>query len=120
MPVNTQPLITVVGALSKQGRSVVRSLLESQRYRVRALTRRIDSPEAQELADLGAELLQVPLEPGHKTEFIQAFKGADGVFMMTPGIPPDAQFALTHERELGQEIADAAVEAGVKHLVFTS
>lgn len=41
MQVTTQPLISVVGALSKQGRSVVRSLLESQRYRVRALTRRI-------------------------------------------------------------------------------
>ena len=120
MPVNTQPLITVVGALSKQGRSVVRSLLESQRYRVRALTRRIDSHEAKELADLGAELIQVPLELGHKTEFIQAFQGAHGVFMMTPGIAPDAPFAPTHEMELGREIADAAVEAGVQHLVFTS
>lgn len=120
MQVNIKPLITVVGALSKQGRSVVRSLLESQRYRVRGLTRRIDSPEAQALANLGAELIPVPLELGHKAEFIQAFKGADGVFMMTPGIPPDAPFAPTYETELGQEIADAAVEAGVQHVVFSS
>lgn len=120
MQVTTQPLISVVGALSKQGRSVVRSLLESQRYRVRALTRRIDSPEAKELVSLGAELVQVPLESGHKMEFIQAFNGAHGVFMMTPGIPPDAPFTATYEAELGQEIADAAVDAGVQHLVFSS
>lgn len=118
MQVNTKPLITVVGALSKQGRSVVRSLLESHRYRVRGLTRRVSSPEAKELINLGAELIQVPLSLGHKAEFIEAFKGANGVFMMTPGITPDAPLALTHERELGQEIADAAVEAGVQHLVL--
>jgi len=120
MQVNTKPLITVVGALSKQGRSIVRSLLESQRYRVRGLTRRVSSPEAKELTNLGAELIQVPLALGHKTAFIEAFKGAKGVFMMTPGITPAAPFAFTHERELGQEIADAAVEAGVQHLVFSS
>ncbi|TNV17942.1 NmrA/HSCARG family protein [Buttiauxella sp. B2] len=120
MSANNKPLIAVVGALSKQGRSVVRSLLKSQHYDVRALTRRIDSPEAQELASLGAQLMAVPLELGHKADFIQAFKGAHGVFMMTPGITPEAVHAQTHETELGKQIADAAVEAGVQHLVFTS
>lgn len=120
MSANHKPLITVVGALSKQGHSVVRSLLESQRYQVRALTRRVDSPQAQELAHLGAELINVPLELGHKEEFIQAFNGAHGVFMLTPGITPEAVNAQTHEAALGKEIADAAVEAGVKHLVFSS
>lgn len=120
MSAKNKPLITVVGALSKQGRSVVRTLLESQRYQVRALTRRVDSPQAQELARLGAELINVPLDLGHKDEFIQAFRGAYGVFMMTPGITPEAVNAQTHETALGKEIADAAVEAGVKHLVFSS
>lgn len=120
MQMNTKPLITVVGALSKQGRSVVSSLLESQRYRVRGLTRSISSPEARELIESGAELIQVPLLTGHKKEFIEAFKGAEGVFMITPGIPPEAPFAPTHERELGREIADAAMEAGVQYLVFSS
>lgn len=120
MQADRKPLITVVGALSKQGRSVVRSLLASQRYRVRGLTRRVSSPEAKELEKLGAEMIQVPLLPGYKQQFIQAFNGAKGVFMMTPGIAPEAPFAPTHEQELGKEIADAAVEAGVQHLVFTS
>ncbi|MFA3761052.1 NmrA/HSCARG family protein [Yersinia sp. 2544 StPb PI] len=117
---NSKPLITVVGALSKQGRSVVRTLLESQRYRVRALTRRVDSPEAQELALQGAELMAVPLELGHKETFVQAFKGAYGAFLMTPAITPQASHAETHETALGKQIADAAVEAGVKHIVFSS
>jgi uncharacterized protein YbjT (DUF2867 family) len=38
-----KPLVTVVGATSKQGRSVAHALLDSGRYRVRALTRRRDS-----------------------------------------------------------------------------
>jgi uncharacterized protein YbjT (DUF2867 family) len=116
----TKPLITVVGATSKQGRSVVRSLLASQRYRVRALTRRTDSPAAQELVQQGAELMTVPLVLGHQQDFIQAFAGSHGVFLMTPPITPDADHSETQETALGKELADAAVAAGVQHIVFSS
>jgi uncharacterized protein YbjT (DUF2867 family) len=112
----SKPLITVVGALSKQGRSVVRTLLGSGRYRVRALMRTIHSPEARSLAMAGAELVAVPLEVGHTRELVQAFRGAHGAFMLTPTIVPPA----THEAELGKELADAAVEAGVQHIVFST
>jgi uncharacterized protein YbjT (DUF2867 family) len=116
MSSNGKPLITIVGALSKQGRSVAHSLLQSGQYQVRALTRRVDAPEAQNLARLGAELVTVPLELGHTKDLVQAFRGSQGAFLMTPLIMPPA----THETELGKEQADAAVEAGVKHVVFTS
>ncbi len=113
---NEKPLITIVGATSKQGRSAARTLLRSGRYRVRALTRRVDSPEAQSLARQGAELVSVPLEPGRKQDLVHAFRGSHGAFLMTPVvIPPD-----THEFELGKQQADAAVEAGVRHIVFSS
>jgi uncharacterized protein YbjT (DUF2867 family) len=115
MSSDSKPLITVVGATSKQGRSVAQSLLQSGRYRVRALTRRLDAPEAQNLARQGAELKTVPLEPGHTKDFVEAFRGSDGAFLMTPPIMPPA----THETQLGKEQADAAVEAGVRHVVFT-
>lgn len=111
-----KPLITIVGALSKQGRSVVHALLESGSYRVRALTRRVDSVEAQRLASGGAELVNAPLELGYKQTMVETFTGSHGVFLMTPPIAPPA----THEAELGMELADAAVEAGVEHLVFSS
>jgi nucleoside-diphosphate-sugar epimerase len=115
MSQNSKPLITVVGALSKQGRSTAHTLLESGRYRVRALTRRVDAPEAQSLARLGAELVAVPLELGRQKDLVNAFRGSHGAFLMTPPIAPPA----THETELGKQQADAAVEAGVQHIVFS-
>jgi uncharacterized protein YbjT (DUF2867 family) len=111
-----KPLITIVGVLGKQGRSVAHTLLQSGRYRVRGLTRRIDSPAALKLAAQGAELVSVSLEPGNKKAFAEAFRGSDGVFLLTPGIIPPA----THETELGKQLADAAVEAGVRHIIFSS
>jgi uncharacterized protein YbjT (DUF2867 family) len=111
-----KPLITIVGVLGKQGLSAARTLLESGRYRVRGITRRIGSPEAQRLASMGAELISIPLELGHQKDFVKAFSGSDGVFLMTPSIAPPQ----THEMELGIELADAAVTAGVKHVIFSS
>jgi len=113
---NDKPLITIAGVLGKQGLSAARTLLESGRYRVRGITRRTTSPEAIGLAEQGAELVNLPLDLGHKEDFVEAFRGASGVFLMTPNIAPPA----THEMELGKQLADAVVEAGVSHLVFSS
>src|SRR5258707_77110 len=113
----SKPLITVVGASSKQGRSVANSLLDSGRYRVRALTRRLDSQPAQALAKKGAEVVVAPLELGRQAELTEALKGSAGAFLMTPPIVkvPPAELELT----LGQELANAAVAAGVEHVVFS-
>src|SRR4051812_20377202 len=111
-----KPLITVVGATSKQGRSVAGSLLTSGAFRVRALTRNVNSIQARSLAAEGAELAQVPLEMGRTRELVEAFRGAHGAFLVTPPIAPPA----THEAALGKQQADAAVEAGVEHVVFSS
>lgn len=111
-----KPLITIVGVLGKQGLSAARTLLESGKYRVRGITRRVDSPEAQRLTALGAELINLPLDLGHQKDFTAAFRGSHGVFMMTPGIAPPQN----HEMELGIQLADAAVAAGVQHLIFSS
>ncbi|NUP14450.1 MAG: NmrA/HSCARG family protein [Polyangiaceae bacterium] len=110
------PLITIVGATSKQGRSAAHTLLASGRYRVRALTRNVDSPEARSLAAKGAELCKVPLELGRTRALVEAFRGSHGAFLMTPPISPPA----THETELGKQQADAAVEAGVQHVVYSA
>lgn len=112
----TKPLITIVGILGKQGLSAAHSLLERGRYRVRGTTRRINSPEAISLAAKGVELINIPLDLGHYKAYVSAFQGSDGVFLMTPQIIPPA----THEFELGKELADAAIEAGVSYLIFSS
>jgi len=114
-----KPRITVFGATSKQGRSVVRTLLESQRYQVRAITRNIHSPVAQKLALLGAELKEISATPDRQ-QWVEAFSDSYGVFLMTPGFAPEASGAETPEASVGQQLADAAVEAGVKYIVFSS
>ena len=111
-----KPLITIVGVLGKQGGSAARTLLQSGRYRVRGITRRVDSPEALRLAEQGAELVSLPLDLGYEKDFEEAFRGSESIFMMTPGIIPPQ----THEMALGKQLADAAVKAGVQHIIFSS
>lgn len=119
LPSSSLPLITVAGASSKQGRSVARSLLASGRYRVRALARSADSAPMRELAQHGAEIVVAPLEAGHQAELAAAMRGSHGAFLMTPPmspVPPPGRPELT----LGVELADAALTAGVEHVVWSS
>ncbi len=111
-----KPLVAVYGATSKQGRSVATTLLKSGHFQVRVLTRNRNSTEARNLALLGAEIAIVPAGLGHFRELVTAFTGAEGVYLMTPQLDPrdDVEFAL------GKELADAAVAAGVNHIVFST
>jgi uncharacterized protein YbjT (DUF2867 family) len=111
-----KPRIAVYGATSKQGRSVATTLLQDGHFQVRVLTRNRHSSEARNLELLGAEIAIVPAGPGHFREIVTAFTDADGVYLMTPQLDPrdNVEFAL------GKELADAAVEAGVGHIVFST
>lgn len=118
-PASSLPLITIAGAASKQGRSVAGALLASGRYRVRALARSADSAPMRELARRGAEIVVVPLEAGRRDEFAAAMRGSHGAFLMTPAmapVPPPGRPELA----LGIELADAALAAGVEHVVWSS
>lgn len=116
MSSENKPTIAVVSSSSKQGRSVAHALLKSSRYHVRALTGRTDAPEAILLAEQGEELVHIPLGAARKEDLLAAFTGADGAFLMTPGeVPPGRS-----EFEIGRDMADAAVEAGLRHVVFSS
>lgn len=118
-PVASLPLITVAGASSKQGCSVARALLGSGRYRVRALARSAESARMRELAQLGAEIVIAPLEAGRQADLTAAMRGSHGAFLMTPPIspvPPPGRPELV----LGLELADAALAAGVEHVVWSS
>jgi uncharacterized protein YbjT (DUF2867 family) len=113
---NGKPLIAVYGATSKQGRSVALTLLQSGRFGVRAITRDRESREARSLEQLGAEIAAVPAGLGQHAQLVTAFSGADGAFLMTPPVypPEDVEFAL------GKQLVDAAAEAGVGHIVFST
>jgi len=102
----------VTGATGKQGGSVARQLLAKGRP-VRALTRSTTSPAAQELARLGATLVQGDL--GDRASLERAAAGASAIFCVTTSFEggPEA------ETQQGINVADAAKGANA-YLVYTS
>lgn len=108
-------LIAVTGATGQQGGAVARKLL-ADGWKVRALTRDVNKPAAQELASLGAEV--VPGNMENRVDLDAAFKGAYGVFSVQNFWLPGVGFE--GEIRQGKNVADAAKAAGVQHLVYSS
>ena len=110
----TTPLtVLVTGATGSQGGAVARRLLK-RGHRVRAFTRSADSPAARSLTDSGAEVLTGSFD--EPDSLVRASRGADAVFAMaTP-------FEAGREAEVrqGRHVFEAAREAGVGHLVYSS
>ncbi|GJQ34911.1 MAG: hypothetical protein JETCAE01_09210 [Anaerolineaceae bacterium] len=108
-------LIAVTGATGQQGGAVARKLL-AEGWQVRALTRDINKPAAQELKSLGAELVAGDME--NRANLNAAFNGVYGVFSVQNFWLPNVGFE--GEIKQGKAVADAAKAAGVKHLVYSS
>jgi len=70
-------LIVVTGATGKQGGATARELL-AKGHKVRALTRKPDSPAAREIATLGADVVAGDLDDAASLE--RSLAGAWGVF----------------------------------------
>ena len=104
----------VLGATGQQGGATARALLAAG-VAVRALVRDRTSGPARALADAGAEL--VPADLTDQESLRAAFSGVDGVFAMTTSFTPRGTEGETAD---GVRIADAAVAAGVPHLVYSS
>ena len=110
---NAERLIVVTGATGKQGGAVARSLLD-RGFRIRALTRNPHKPEAQALADRGAEVVQGDMEDRSAME--RALEGAYGVF----SVQNYWETGYDGEVQQGKTVADAAKAAGVEHFVYSS
>jgi len=108
-------MIAVNGATGQQGGAVARKLL-ADGWKVRALTRDVNKPAAQELASLGAEVVAGDMED--RAELDAAFKGAYAVFSVQNFWLPNVGF--DGEIKQGKNVADAANAAGVQHLVYSS
>ena len=108
-------IIAVTGATGQQGGAVARKLLE-EGWKVRALTRDLDKPAAQELKALGAEI--VPGDMDERAQLDAAFQGAYGVFSVQNFWLPGVGFE--GEIRQGKNVAEAAKAAGVQHLVYSS
>ena len=81
-------LVTVYGATGAQGGSVVRSLLKSKtgEFKVRGITRNLNSAKAKALAELGVEVVQA--DGARVDEMKQAFAGSWAVFVNTNSDDP--------------------------------
>ena len=108
-------IIAVTGATGQQGGAVARKLL-SDGWKVRALTRDVNKPAAQELKALGAEVVLGDMD--NRAQLDAAFKGAYGVFSVQNFWLPDVGFE--GEIRQGKNVADAAKDVGVEHLVYSS
>ena len=110
-------IIAVVGATGAQGGGLVNAILKDKKgpFAVRAITRDPNSAKAKALADAGAEVVAADVDD--EKSLAKAFKGAHGAFCVT--------FFWAHlkpEKELSQarNMAKAAKEAGVKHVIWST
>lgn len=111
--IKTDLTVLVAGATGNQGGAVARALLE-RGHKVRALTRNVDSTRSVALRSLGAEM--VAGDMNNADSIRAALEGADSFYLM--GSPFEE--GVDAETEQGIMLADAAKNAGVKHLVYGS
>ncbi|MDR7279056.1 NmrA/HSCARG family protein [Catenuloplanes atrovinosus] len=110
-------IIAVVGATGAQGGGLVRAILDDPDgdFAVRALTRDATSPAAQELVKLGAEVMQADnVDP---ESLAAAFRGAYGAYLVTNFW---AHMSVVREREEAANLARAAKEAGLRHVIWST
>ena len=110
---NRKNLIVVTGATGQQGGATARELL-AKGHKVRAMTRKPESPPARELAKLGAEVVAGDLDDAASLE--RALQGAWGVF----AVQNTWEAGVEKEEEQGKRIAEVARSRGVQHYVYTS
>ncbi|KEY66266.1 hypothetical protein S7711_10009 [Stachybotrys chartarum IBT 7711] len=123
--------IVVTAATGNQGHGTIRALLASdQPWKVRAMTRDVNSSQAKALADefssdIGSgRLTLAQADLYDQASLRSAFDGAHGVYAVTllvkDGKPIMVEEELKHEIEAGRNMVMAAKEAGVAHFVFST
>jgi len=101
--------LLVMGATGRQGGAVVDELL-SRGYTVRAMTRKPQGKKAQRLADRGVTVVQG--DYGDKDSILAAMDGVQGAFFYSG-------FSRNELAE-GLNVIDAARQAGIRHLIYSS
>ncbi|HKO56061.1 MAG TPA: NmrA/HSCARG family protein [Thermoanaerobaculia bacterium] len=110
---NSKKKILVFGATGAQGGSVARNLLARGSYDVRALTRKTDSPAAQALRELGAEIVQGDLDD--PASIRAALEGCYGAFGVT-----NFWEHFQKEEQQGRNLVEAVAAAKIEHFVFST
>ncbi|MGE0351935.1 MAG: NmrA/HSCARG family protein [Gemmatimonadales bacterium] len=110
-------IIAVIGATGAQGGGLVRAILADKQspFRVRAVTRDVKSDKAKSLAAQGAEVVTGDVDD--EASLRRAFAGAYGAFCVTPFW---AHMSPEKELQEAQNLARAAKEAGVQHVIWST
>ncbi len=110
-------IIAVVGATGAQGGGLAKAILADPDggFTLRALTRKVDGEKAQALAKQGAEVVKADI--GNPEDLKSAFKGAHGAFCITNFWE---HFSVEKEQAQAKEMAKAAKEAGLQHVVWST
>ncbi len=110
-------IIAVVGATGAQGGGLARAILEDpdSEFTVRAITRDANSDAARELAAKGAEVVEADLEDPQSLR--RAFEGAYGAYCVTFYW---AHMSPEKEQAHAKIMAEAASEAGLKHVIWST
>ncbi|KAH7396268.1 hypothetical protein BKA66DRAFT_566766 [Pyrenochaeta sp. MPI-SDFR-AT-0127] len=112
-------LITVFGSTGNQGGSVVRAILNhpqlSKEWKIRGITRNPNKPDAQAMVAKGVEMVAADLNS--KDSILSAIKGSNAVFGVTNYWE---KASLEWEVQQGKNLADAAKEAGVENLIWST
>ena len=107
-------LIAVFGSTGSQGGSVIRALLKSNDYKIRAISRNPNSDKAKSLASLK----NVSVEQGDlddPSSLDKCLKDCYGTFLVT-----DFSTHFTHtETKQGTTLIDSALKNNLKHFVFS-
>jgi len=106
-------LTLVTGATGTQGAATAHALLASG-HPVRLLVRKPETPAAQALGMLGAELVRGEFDD--RDSLISAMRGVNAVFSV---LRPDSDRSDS-ERRHGYALIEAARAVGVRHFVHTS
>ena len=112
-------ILAVFGATGRQGNSVVNHVLNdselSQLYKIRAITRDVESENAKQLS---AKVEVVHGDILDQGSLETALRGVHTVFLMTkPALGPDA---LDVEYSNGKRVADVALGEGVEYIIFST
>jgi uncharacterized protein YbjT (DUF2867 family) len=110
---SSQKLVLVTGATGSQGGSVVQALLE-RGHKVRGMTRNADSSAAHKLQQRGVEVVTGDFID--HDSLVRAASGVDTIFTMTTPFERGVEV----ETAQGIAITNAAKEAGVGHLIYSS
>lgn len=110
-------IIAVLGATGAQGGGLANAILADPDggFAVRALTRDENSPKAQALAQKGAELVVGDVDNPESLK--KLFAGAYGAFCVTFYW---AHFSPEKELEEARSMAEAAKQAGLKHVIWST